>query len=125
MNIDAPPTIRLQSGGGLQLNYNYGYHPKGAEGIWCDGLAKGNYKLAGGWRHVFTVENATFSMGQDEINRANPLLSEFKVRRKAIAVRLRSMWCAILGSTRPIRHKLGLRKGFIAKAVAKGTRPIV
>jgi hypothetical protein len=95
----------------VHQNHDYSYHPAGAKGVWGDDLAKRNYKLAGGWRHIFTVENAPYRLEQDGLKRScRYLIAEFRPLMRVVVGPLWSVWFAILGVTRPLRRALGLRQ---------------
>jgi len=46
----------------VHQNHDYSHHPKGAAGVWSGEEAIRNYKLAGGWRHLYSMENATHKL---------------------------------------------------------------
>ena len=43
----------------VHQNHDYGYHPQGKQGVWQDEEARRNMELAGGARHLFTMDDAT------------------------------------------------------------------
>jgi len=92
----------------VHQNHDYSHHPKGAAGVWDGEESKRNYKLAGGYWHVYTIDDATHLLGPAGL-RPNPRKNSRAVRRFA-----RALWettrLGILDSTRPVRHSLGLRK---------------
>jgi hypothetical protein len=102
----------------IHQNHDYGYHPLGAQGIWTDDLAKRNGALAGSFRHLCTIEDATHLLGPGGL-RVNPRKDVQALRRFA-----RNLWqtprLCILDWTRPMRHALGLRKGTEAFRVPPG-----
>lgn len=90
-------------------NHDYSYHPAGARGVWCDEQAARNRELGGGHWHLYTLEDATHTLTQDGIrynwfHRWPPL-------RRRMRPWFIHIWFWILGLTRPLRHRLGLRKG--------------
>jgi hypothetical protein len=96
-------------------NHDYGYHPWGKQGVWNDGEAGNNYRLAGGWRHLRTIADAS------EVLLAQPLRANRRrywamtKRYARQAVRtvfhqgLERAWFWALGITRPLRTAAGLR----------------
>lgn len=53
----------------VHQNHDYSYHPNGKVGVWSDKEAIRNYKLAGGWRHLYTMENATHKLAEGGLQR--------------------------------------------------------
>src|ERR1035437_7865662 len=43
----------------VHQNHGYSYHSNGQVGVWADELAQRNLALAGGWRHLCTILDAT------------------------------------------------------------------
>ena len=43
----------------VHQNHDYAYHPMGETGVWKGPEAKRNLEMAGGYKHVFTLEDAT------------------------------------------------------------------
>jgi hypothetical protein len=98
----------------VHQNHDYSYHPEGAQGVWSDEQSIRNREVAGGQRHLYTLQDATYTLtceGADYnwFHRLPPL-------KRAIRPVWAPTWFRFLGFTRPIRRKLGLRKGFIANA---------
>ncbi len=92
----------------IHQNHDYGYHPQGKQGVWQDAEAQRNYELAGGVKHIFTMDDATHRMTHDGIV-ANAGY-QFAPARRAWRRGRAAVWHAILDATRPVRHALGLRK---------------
>ena len=96
-------------------NHDYGYHPWGKQGVWNDEEAGNNYRLAGGWRHLRTIADASEKLLAEPL-RANRMRYWTAVKRYArqggrtllhqVAERV---WFWILGITRPVRTAAGLR----------------
>src|SRR5713226_7639368 len=42
----------------MHQNHDYAYHPEGQKGVWYGEGAQQNFKLAGGFRHLHTLEDA-------------------------------------------------------------------
>jgi hypothetical protein len=90
----------------VHQNHDYGHHHQGHKGVWTGVEARRNNELSGGcWRH-YTTEDATHRFGTDGI-RPNFRRWSVKLQR---ATSLQSIWFSFLDLTRPIRHRLGLRK---------------
>jgi hypothetical protein len=53
----------------VHQNHDYSYHPDGEAGVWSGKEAIRNYELAGGWRHLYTVENATHKITERGLRR--------------------------------------------------------
>jgi hypothetical protein len=96
----------------VHQNHDYAYHPQGQAGVWQDAEAQRNRELAGGRRHLFTLENATHRLaraGQQlhvMPNRWHWLVPAKRAARQAQT----RLWFGVLGVTRPVRHALGLRR---------------
>jgi hypothetical protein len=92
----------------VHQNHDYSYHPDGAAGVWEGDEAQGNYALLGGSGHFRTIENATHCLLPDGLRR-NYRHYLTIARRARVALRLFIRF-PLLNLTRPIRHRLGLRK---------------
>jgi len=93
----------------IHQNHDYGYHPKGAQGVWNDEQARANYDNAGGKWHLYTIDDATHILENDS---ERPNFRRFyapywRVLRPSVI----PVWHGLLNVTRPVRHKLGLRHG--------------
>jgi hypothetical protein len=91
----------------IHQNHDYGYHPTGAKGVWNDEQARRNYELAGGRRHLFTIDDATrvLEVKGERSNRKRFWAPSWRyLRPKSIPI-----WFAFLDMTRPLRNRLGLR----------------
>jgi hypothetical protein len=53
----------------IHQNHDYAHHPGGKVGVWDGKEATRNYALAGGWRHLYTIENATHKLTQSGLQR--------------------------------------------------------
>jgi hypothetical protein len=51
----------------VHQNHDYSYHPSGAFGVWNDEVANRNREVAGGHRHLYTMEDATHTLGPQGI----------------------------------------------------------
>jgi hypothetical protein len=104
----------------VHQNHDYSYHPQGKAGIWSGEEAGLNAQLAGGWRHLRTIADAT------EVLTAGSTASLPPARLKRNALRHWStakrytrqagrflfydvghrVWFALLDLTRPLRRSL-------------------
>lgn len=98
----------------VHQNHDYGYHPQGKDGVFSGVEAGWNYRLAGGWRHLRTIADATEVLRKDGLkpNRLRHWSTAKRYARQAGRVFLHSgierAWFFILGLTRPIRRRFGL-----------------
>lgn len=109
--VDASKAVRA-----VHQNHDYGYHPKGKEGVWNDDHAQENLRLAGGWSHVWTIADASWLIEPNGTIKRNPhRLRQGWLRLCRNAVRIFTyrvwlpVWHFVLDLTRPIRKILGLR----------------
>jgi hypothetical protein len=93
----------------IHQNHDYGYHPEGAKGVWNDEQALANYDNAGGRRHLYTIDDATFIL-DDQGERRN-LRRFYAPYWRFLRPSLIPVWHGLLNVTRPLRHKLGLKLG--------------
>jgi hypothetical protein len=90
----------------IHQNHDYSHHPGGQKGLWKDVEAQQNYALLGKG-HFATIDNATHRLTPEGL-RPNYYHWIAQTKRKAVAGR-DAIWFGLLGLTRPVRHKLGLR----------------
>jgi hypothetical protein len=98
----------------MHQNHDYSYHPQGVTGVWHGEGAQQNFKAAGGFRHLKTLEDATHRLTPQSIKprrfyRLTParraVRRVVKIVRDATRVHfLHPMYDA----TRSVRHALGL-----------------
>jgi len=101
--IDASPVVRA-----VHQNHDYAYHPDGEKGVWEGEEAQENYKLLDDHRKFRTLDNATHVLKQDGLHKNH---RRWMVQGKTNAGRfLNGMWFRFLDTTRPVRHRLGLRQ---------------
>lgn len=97
----------------LHQNHDYGYHPQGKQGVFFGAEAERNYALAGGWRHLRTIADATEVLGKGGLkpNRSRPWATAKRHARQAGRAFLHGgierAWFFVLRLTRPVRRKLG------------------
>ena len=109
----------------VHQNHDYGYHPNGKEGVFCGAEAGRNYELAGGWRHLRTIADATEVLSEGGL-RPNHLRHWAGVKRYARQAGLVLLhrgiaraWFFVLGLTRPVRQKLGLNAGNVRRLLSR------
>jgi hypothetical protein len=114
--IDASATVRA-----IHQNHDYSYHPQGVAGVFHGEEAGRNYQLAGGWKHLRTIADATLRLTPEGLrpNRLRYASAAKRYARQAGRV-LRyqvwqPMWFAALGATRPLRSAMGLRTAEIRR----------
>ena len=99
----------------VHQNHDYRHHPQGKNGVWRGEEAAANYKLAGGWRHLRTIADATELLCGSALkpNRSRHWAAARRYLRQAGRVSVYNMlqpaWFLLLGITRPLRNALGLR----------------
>lgn len=99
----------------VHQNHDYSSHPQGWQGVWYGNGSKRNFELAGGYRHLHTIEDATHRLTEQGIEpRRLYFLAPAKrfIRRRVKWVRDNvrvRIWHPVLGATRAVRHALGLR----------------
>jgi len=100
----------------VHQNHDYGYHPQGMTGVWYDEEAYLNLKLAGGYPHLRSIEDARFRLTSRGV-RPNHFWWLAGLKRKARAAheyvggvfRNRILF-PILDFTRPVRHSIGVKQ---------------
>lgn len=112
----------------MHQNHDYAYHPEGQKGVWYGEGSQQNFALAGGFRHLHTLEDATYRLTDQSIE---PLRfywmapARRAVRRvvKSVrdVVRVR-VWHPALKATRTVRHAFGLRQGNVRVSLRKPVR---
>jgi hypothetical protein len=92
----------------IHQNHNYSHHPQGKEGAWRGEEATRNFAMVGGWWRHYSAADATHFISPSEIK---PNLYRWVEKSKRVARRIYTPpWFAFLNLTRPLRHRLGLRK---------------
>ena len=90
----------------IHQNHDYGYHKQGKNGVWNDELAQKNLELAGGTRHLHSMQDAKYVLTAAGV-RKKPLLQRWIGSGRG-GWRNR-VWHPMLNWTRPVREFLGLR----------------
>ncbi len=99
----------------VHQNHDYGYHPQGKSGVFYGAEAGRNYELAGGWKHLRTIADATEMLrkGGARPNRLRHWAAAMRYARRAGRALfhggIEQVWFFVLGLTRSVRQKLGLR----------------
>jgi len=109
----------------IHQNHDYSYHPQGMDGVWYDDRTRSNFRSAGGWGHLHTIEDASHRLTSEGIqpNRYHRLApARRRVRRvnKAVRTLLRTkVWHPLLNMTRSVRWALGVRREMFKSAPRK------
>jgi hypothetical protein len=98
----------------VHQNHDYAYLGKGPEADRSKAEADYNFSMGGnaGWQY-YTVDAATERLVEGRL-RPNHLSWVTPIRRRALHYSLH-VWWACLIATRPIRHRLGLRRSVASK----------
>lgn len=106
--VDASRVVRA-----IHQNHDYGYHPRGKEGVWNDEQARQNFELAGGWSHLWFISDAAWVLrrgGHLRRRRRGRWLRLWNSAERAVVYDLLlPVWHFALDITRPMRHRVGLR----------------
>src|SRR6266851_8711635 len=96
----------------VHQNHDYSYHPQGKAGIWSGEEAGLNGQLAGGWRHLRTIADATLLLlpKAPKRNVFRHLSTAKRYARQAGRVLFydvwHPIWFALLNVSRPLRRAL-------------------
>jgi hypothetical protein len=105
----------------VHQNHDYSYHPQGKAGVWHGYEAGQNERLAGGWRHMRTIADATEILCAAGLrpNRGRHWAAATRYATQIARVARFDVWNRVLffalGVTRPLRRWLGLRTELLAK----------
>jgi hypothetical protein len=109
----------------VHQNHDYGHVPEGKHSVYYGTEARRNYELAGGWKHLRTIADATEVLREEGL-KPNRLRRWAAVKRylwQAWRVLLHDViervWFFLLGITRPARRALGLRAGTLPRSREK------
>jgi hypothetical protein len=96
----------------VHQNHEYSHHPQGKQGVWYGEEAGRNGQLAGGWRHLRTIADATEVLTPEEL-KPNALrhwsTAKRYLRQSRRALRndvWHPVWFTFLNFTRPLRRSL-------------------
>lgn len=109
----------------VHQNHDYSHVPQGKHDVYYGEEARQNYKLAGGWTHLRTIEDATEVLREDGLkpNTMRYWAAVKRYARRAGRVLLydifHPIWFFFLGMTRPARRALGLRAGTLPRTREK------
>jgi len=101
--VDASPAVMA-----IHQNHDYGYHPQGRTGVWNDELARRNFALAGGYKHLRSMQNSTHELTLSRLRKRTIFERGWKSARAGWRNRV---WHPVLDRTRMVRQALGLRRG--------------
>ena len=96
----------------VHQNHDYSYHPQGKAGVWSGEEAGLNGQLAGGWRHLRTIADATELLAPEKLkpNALRHWSAAKRYARQAGRVLYydvwHRIWFAFLNLTRPLRRAL-------------------
>lgn len=109
----------------VHQNHDYSHVPQGKHDVYYGDEASRNLELAGGWKHLRTIADATEVLRQDGL-KPNPMRYWAAVKRylrQAGRVLLNDIlqpiWFFFLGITRPARRVLGLRSETLPRSREK------
>lgn len=109
----------------VHQNHDYGYHPQGKQGVFYGAESGRNYALAGGWKHLRTIADATELLSENGLrpNRLRHWAAAKRYVRQAARVLFYSgiqrMWFSFLNVTRPVRRMFGLRAENLRRLLGK------
>jgi hypothetical protein len=101
----------------VHQDHDYGHVPQGKQTVYYGDEARRNYELAGGWKHLRTIADATEVLREEGLkpNRLRRWAAAKRYLWQAWRVLLHDVieraWFFLLGITRPARRALGLRAG--------------
>ncbi|HEY2461300.1 MAG TPA: hypothetical protein VGI16_10840 [Candidatus Acidoferrum sp.] len=113
----------------VHQNHDYGYHPQGKQGVWNDEESRQNYQLAGGWRHLRTIADASDILDLEGLRPNRGIYWQAvkryvrQARRVLLFKVIHPIWFFALECTRPIRSVLGLRKEALRRSHEKRQEP--
>jgi hypothetical protein len=109
----------------VHQNHDYGHVPQGKQTVYYGEEARRNYELAGGWKHLRTIADATEVLTENGL-KSNTMRHWAAVKRylrQAWRVLLHDViqpvWFFFLGITRPVRRVLGLRSESLRRSREK------
>jgi len=99
----------------VHQNHDYSHHQQGKQGVWNGEEAGRNAQLAGGWRHLRTIADATEMLPPEKVKRNafRHWSAARRYSRQGCRVLYydvwQPIWFTLLGMTRPFRSALRLR----------------
>jgi hypothetical protein len=119
---DSTPVVDLSTAVmAVHQNHDYSYHPQGKAGVWHGHEAGQNAELAGGWKHMRTIADATEILCADGLrpNRRRYWAAAGRYASQVLRVARFDISNRILffalGVTRPLRRWMGLRAGVLGR----------
>ncbi len=109
----------------VHQNHDYRHHPQDKEGVWNGTEADANHALAGGWRHLRTIEDANEVLREGRLkpNAARRWAASKRYFRQAWRFALycvwQPVWFSLLDLTRPLRNTFGLRAAVLRRSRGK------
>lgn len=96
----------------VHQNHDYSYHPQGKAGVWSGAEARLNAQLAGGWRHLRSIADATEVLSPDQLK--TNVMRHWSAAKRYVRQAGRFLfydvwhpaWFALLNFTRPLRRSL-------------------
>jgi hypothetical protein len=100
----------------VHQNHDYAYHPDGFLGTLYGEEAMENKRLAGSNWHLCTMQEATYLLGVEgeKYNWGHFIMP---LKRNIVP----PIWLSFLNATRPVRHRFGLRQGFVRKVLKRSS----
>jgi hypothetical protein len=121
--VDATPSVVA-----IHQNHDYSHHPQGVTGVLNSPESERNFKLAGGWKHLFTLRDANYSLYGGALHHSRLHWFAPTARRfnrgwaKVQQIARVHFWHPLLNATRPIRHAVGLREENVLRSGPKKNR---
>jgi hypothetical protein len=121
--VDVSPVCTV-----IHQNHDYGYHPKGLEGVWNDEDARRNHELAKADCRLGTIEDAPYRLTHKGVERngtywAAPVKRKVRAMVTKTRTAIRSnVWHPLLNLTRPVRHSVGIKKEPLPNSSQGGER---
>lgn len=115
----------------MNQKHDYGYHPQGRQGVFSGAEAGRNCELAGGWRHLRTVADATEALRKSgmKTNRQRHWSTAKRYARQGARSVLHGgierVWFFLLGLTRPVRRKLGLNAENLRRLLSRTVSALI
>jgi len=100
--IDVSPVVMA-----IHQNHDYNHHPGGWKAVWEGAEPKRNLELAGGKSNLRTMDDVTHIMSEGEEKKH--FWRWWAPYGRYLGPKVRPVWFALLGVTRPVRKLLGLR----------------
>ena len=106
--VDATESITA-----IHQNHDYSHHADGFKGVWESEEAIKSYEMVGGPYNFYFISNCDYRLKKGKFVRNVSWEHVSRLFFINCYIRIRSMWFYTLKITRPIRHKLGIKKNEI------------